>query len=101
MRNGDEITMHQECINCRSKYAIDEIVYFCRKCGDLLEVKYDNGELERAAKKSEWRSTPLSVWRYRDFMPISDSSKIVSLNEGGTGLHRCQRLGNWGSISFT
>jgi threonine synthase len=93
MRSGEGIIMHQECINCRSKYAIDEIVYFCRKCGDLLEVKYDNDELTRAASKSEWRSAPLSVWRYRDFMPIRDASKIVSLNEGGTGLHRCQRLG--------
>jgi threonine synthase len=92
MPNGDGI-MHQECINCGSKYAIDEIVYFCRKCGDLLEVKYENGELEGAAKKSEWRSMPLSVWRYRDFMPIRDASKIVSLNEGGTGFHRCLRLG--------
>src|SRR3989304_8999645 len=26
-------------------------------------------------------------------MPINDSSKIVSLNEGGTGLHLCTRLG--------
>jgi threonine synthase len=85
--------MHQVCINCGSEYGIDEIVYFCRKCGDLLEVKYDNGELERAARKTEWRSAPLSVWRYRDFMPIRDVQKIVSLNEGGTGFHRCLRLG--------
>jgi threonine synthase len=84
---------HQECIGCGSKYAIDEIIYFCRKCGDLLEVKYDHGELERAAKKNEWQSASLSVWRYKDFMPIKGSSKIVSLNEGGTGLHLCQRLG--------
>jgi threonine synthase len=26
-------------------------------------------------------------------MPINDASKIVSLNEGGTGLHKCNRLG--------
>jgi len=84
---------HQQCINCGSKYVIDEIVYFCKKCGDLLEVKYDSGELDRAVKKSEWRIAPLAVWRYREFMPIKDSSKIVSLNEGGTGLHLCQRLG--------
>ncbi len=58
-----------------------------------MEVKFDSGELERAVKKSEWRRAPLSVWRYREFMPIKDSSKIVSLNEGGTGLHLCQRLG--------
>jgi len=84
---------YQECINCGSKYGINEIVYFCKKCGDLLEIKYDHGELAGALRESEWRNAPLSVWRYRDFMPISDFSKIVSLNEGGTGLHSCPRLG--------
>jgi threonine synthase len=83
---------YQKCINCGSEYSIDEIVYFCKKCGDLLEIKYDRSELAGALKKSQWRDAPLSVWRYRDFMPISDPSKIVSLNEGGTGLHLCKRL---------
>ncbi|MEM4733381.1 MAG: threonine synthase, partial [Candidatus Bathyarchaeia archaeon] len=49
-------------------------------------------ELSKALKRSGWRNTPLSVWRYLDFMPIKDASKIVSLNEGGTGLHPCLRL---------
>jgi len=83
---------YQKCINCGSEYGIDEIVYFCRKCGDLLEIKYEPEELAGAVNKSDWRKAPLSVWRYRDFMPISDPSKIVSLNEGGTGLHLCHRL---------
>jgi len=83
---------YQKCINCGSEYGIDEIVYFCKKCGDLLEIKYDQDELAGALSKSDWRSAPLSVWRYRPLMPIGDSSKIVSLNEGGTGLHFCQRL---------
>ena len=83
---------YQRCINCGSEYGIDEIVYFCRKCGDLLEIKYEQGPLAKAISKSDWRKAPLSVWRYRDFMPISDPLKIVSLNEGGTGLHLCRRL---------
>jgi threonine synthase len=83
---------YQKCINCGSEYGIDEIVYFCRKCGDLLEIKYEQDALAQAVSKSDWRKAPLSVWRYRDFMPISDQSKIISLNEGGTGLHLCQRL---------
>jgi threonine synthase len=83
----------QKCINCGSEYGIDEIVYFCRKCGDLLEIKYEPGELAGVVSKSDWRNVPLSVWRYRGFMPISARApKIVSLNEGGTGLHLCQRL---------
>ncbi len=83
---------YQKCINCGSEYGIDEIVYFCRKCGDILEIRYAQGELAEALKDPEWRNAPLSVWRYRKFMPISDLTKLVSLNEGGTGFHLCERL---------
>jgi threonine synthase len=83
---------YQKCINCNSEYNIEEIIYFCKKCGDLLEIEYDQSELNRALKENTWRNAPLSVWRYRLFMPIRDSSKIVTLNEGGTGLHLCKRL---------
>jgi threonine synthase len=76
-----------------TKYGINEIAYFCKKCGDLLEVKYDFTELAEKLEKSNWRNIPLSVWRYKDFMPIQDMSKIISLNEGGTGLHSCHKLG--------
>ena len=84
--------IYQVCIACGEKYGADEIVYSCKRCGDLLEVKYDYGLLEAKLEKSDWQSLPLSVWRYKDLMPIRDPSKIVSLNEGGTGLHSCQRL---------
>ncbi|MCW4054646.1 MAG: threonine synthase [Candidatus Bathyarchaeota archaeon] len=83
---------YQKCINCGSEYGIDEIVYFCNKCRDLLEIKYEQDELAKALRDKEWRDTPLSVWRYRHFMPISDAAKIVTLNEGGTGFHSCKRL---------
>ena len=84
--------VHQECINCGKKYDINEIVYFCTKCGDLLEIKYDYNAINKAISKSNWQNVPLSVWRYRDFMPVQDFSKIVSLNEGGTGFHSSKRL---------
>src|SRR5512136_3152563 len=84
---------HQECINCGAKYPTDEIIYFCKKCGDILEIKLDYDLTKDMLKKSGWRKTPLSVWRYRDLMPISDPTKIVTLNEGGTGLNKCNRLG--------
>ncbi|MDH5437464.1 MAG: threonine synthase [Candidatus Bathyarchaeota archaeon] len=85
--------MFIQCIACREKYDEDEIIYSCRRCGDLLEVKYDYKVLKERLRESDWMSLPLSVWRYRDLMPVRDISEIVSLNEGGTGLHRCKRLG--------
>ena len=85
--------MYQACIACGEKYDADEIVYSCKRCGDLLEIRYDYDVLKEKLEKSDWQTLPLSVWRYKDFMPIRDPSKKVSLNEGGTGLHSCQRLG--------
>ena len=84
--------IHQECINCKTTYGIDEIVYFCKKCGDVLEIKFDYKELSENLKESDWISKPLSVWRYRDFMPIHEATKTVTLGEGGTGLHRSDHL---------
>ena len=84
---------YQKCMNCGREFGADEIIYFCSKCGDLLEIKYYPDEIARKLRASDWEKAPLSVWRYRDFMPIDDFSKIVTLNEGGTGLHLCQRLG--------
>ena len=84
--------VRQECINCKTTYGIDEIVYFCKKCGDVLEIKSNFKELSEAFKESEWTSKPLSVWRYRNFMPIHEATKLVTLGEGGTGLHRSDHL---------
>jgi threonine synthase len=88
---------HQECIKCRAKYDINEIVYFCKKCGDILEIKLDFETIAETIQNGEWKKAPLSVWRYRDFMPIHETTKLVTLNEGGTGLHRsahlCDELG--------
>ncbi len=86
--------VHQECINCKTTYSVDEIIYFCKKCGDILEIKFDTNELAENLKTSDWKTKPLSVWRYRALMPIHESTKLVTLGEGGTGLHRSERLGN-------
>jgi threonine synthase len=64
----------------------------CSKCGDLLDVIYDYSQIRAELNSGKWKNRPLSVWRYEEFLPILDASKIVSLNEGGTGLHQCKRL---------
>ena len=58
-----------------------------------MEIKFDGNELTEAAKTSDWKTKPLAVWRYRSFMPIHETTKLVTLGEGGTGLHRSARLG--------
>lgn len=85
--------MHIQCIECGAKYPPDEVIYNCKKCGNILEVQYDLKEVSEKLKASDWKERPLSVWRYGELLPILDESKIVTLNEGGTSLYKCERLG--------
>ncbi|MEM0010406.1 MAG: threonine synthase, partial [Candidatus Bathyarchaeia archaeon] len=85
---------HLVCINCGSRYLPSEIIYMCRRCGDLLSVEY-NADLMRPEIASNWVGRTLSVWRYVELLPIVDRNKIVSLGEGGTSLNKCDRLGGY------
>lgn len=76
------------CFNCRTVYPPQTTDHACRKCGGLLEISFD-----LSSKKIPWKSRSLSVWKYREILPVDDDRFITSLNEGGTGLHHCQRLG--------
>jgi len=80
-----------KCIGCGRQYGPEEILYTCASCGDLLTVEYRYSELP-SDLDGLWRKRPLSVWRYRELLPILDTEKIISLGEGGTGLHPCQRI---------
>ena len=44
-------------------------------------------------KTPNWGGRQLSVWKYRELLPIEKEESVVSLAEGGTGLHLCKRLG--------
>jgi len=77
------------CVNCSATYAPDETIYTCPKCGHLLAVQYD---LDRVSvSRVEWDQRPLSVWRYRELLPVRIAP--VTLREGGTPLYRLERIG--------
>jgi threonine synthase len=80
-----------ECIECGTSHGLSERAYVCKKCGGLLEIRLtDMADLDI----SDWSTRPLGVWRYRELLPIEASANIISLGEGGTGLHECRRLAN-------
>jgi threonine synthase len=82
-----------QCIGCGAEYPVNEIIYNCERCGDLLEVRVDEKALKEKIETGEWRLRPISVWKYKEFLPVFDETKIVTLREGGTPLYRCERLG--------
>jgi len=89
VRNMDH---HIECIGCGAHYSSSEILYVCKSCGDLLEVRYDYDSLRESIDASLWKERPLSVWRYEELLPLNRASVRVSLGEGGTSLYKSVRL---------
>jgi threonine synthase len=76
------------CFNCHTRYPTEKTNYQCEKCGGLLEISF-----KVSRRKAPWKNRSLSVWKYRELLPINNDRFITSLAEGGTGLHLCPRLG--------
>ena len=77
------------CVHCGTAYPADQIIYTCSRCGHLLAIKYPLDEL--SIDRSRWRRRPLSVWRYRELLPVKGDP--VTLQEGGTPLYHLKRIG--------
>ncbi len=96
-----------QCINeeCRARYPLNSIIYRCKTCGSLLEVRHDCDALgQRSArewmklfedryKSTEWPFGS-GVWGKKEWiLPQIDNDNIVSLYEGGTNLFWAERFG--------
>ncbi|MEJ5292559.1 MAG: threonine synthase [Candidatus Methanosuratincola sp.] len=82
------------CIGCNAEFGPEEIIYSCRRCGGLLEVVMEPPK----ATFDDFSKRGFGVWRYREFIPIEEGVEIVTLDEGGTPLYRCDRLAKWAGV---
>ena len=84
-------SFEMRCIECGREHDIGKPSYACSTCGNLLELRLDRAGAERRLSKSDLGKRPLSVWRYRELIPVGEKAQIYSLKEGGTPLIRCER----------
>jgi len=94
------------CITgCPGDYPLDEVIYKCPKCGDLLEVVHDIQSLKTRSAAS-WmklfddrylRTTwpyGSGVWGKKEWVqPHVADENVVSMMEGGTNLLWAERYG--------
>jgi len=83
----------QKCIKCGAEYPPTEMINFCRKCGSVVEFQLNYDAIASKINKGKLQLREFNMWRYREFIPIMDFSKIVSIGEGGTPLIRSEHLG--------
>jgi len=90
---------------CDERYELNQIIYSCRKCGGLLEVRHDMDELrkkkpafwtelfDKRYMRTEWPYGS-GVWGKKELVcPNVRNENIVSLYEGGSNLFWAKRFG--------
>jgi len=77
------------CWEC-GKEVEDPFLDACPVCNGSLTVQMDLSHLEGTFPQ-DLRSRPIGVWRYAHFLPVR--TEPVTLQEGGTPLYDCRKLG--------
>jgi threonine synthase len=106
MDSATEYNAWFECFRgCGERYPVTEIVYRCRNCDALLEVRHDLKKLQNRspaawmrifderAHSTQWPYGS-GVWGKKEWvLPNVDDGNVVSMYEGGTNLFWAERLG--------
>jgi threonine synthase len=96
-----------QCINekCNETYPLNTVIYRCKKCDSLLEVRHDMQALaHRSAKawmklfEDRYKSTQWpygsGIWGKKEWvLPQIHDDNVVSLYEGGSNLFWAERFG--------
>lgn len=94
----------QRCISCESEFGLDERMYVCSRCGDLLDIERSEPLRQSVeALRALWLERLQSrdardrsgVWRFREVLPFASDEAIVSLGEGNTPLYDAPRSADY------
>jgi threonine synthase len=79
-----------ECSGCGASRAADGLPGVCAACGSPYLVRYPTRPA--AAVKVAMATRSWTMWRYREWLPLADGEREVTLGEGGTPLLEAPRL---------
>jgi threonine synthase len=81
---GHSFLSHLECTACGGVYQTAKLLGVCPDCGKVLFARYDLPALRRSMPEPEFGGRSWDLWRYRELLPVEDSSHALSLGEGMT-----------------
>jgi threonine synthase len=97
----------QQCMapDCGATNGLDEVLYACRRCGALLDIRYDwsratvpnslsffESRWRTAGRSAEARADFSGVWRFRELLPFASLDELVTIGEGRTLLQQADEL---------
>jgi threonine synthase len=95
-----KVSSFQVCIekDCSKRFDIQDRLYSCPNCGGLLDIVTEAADTPQSLREL-WHSRLQSfdpvdrsgVWRYRELLPYTPDTKVITLSEGNTPLYDAPR----------
>jgi len=90
-----------KCAKCGKEYSLNDKAVMCKNRDDgRLNIHYEYEAIKNILSKNELEKRPLSVWKYKELLPVVNEKNIVSLKEGGTPLIKSRRLSKHLGLKF-
>ena len=76
------------CYKCNKQFNFQQIQLYATCCNVPLLAQYNLTPISKDILKDR----PLTIWRYKEFLPLINHQNMVSLGEGYTTIHHLEKL---------
>lgn len=80
-----------KCVKCGKTYEAVPDLTNC-ECGGILDIVYDYNEIKKKLTKEVLKTREYSMWRYRELLPIEETTEPTPLRVGWSPLYPAPRL---------
>jgi len=79
------------CVKCGKEYEATPNLTNC-ECGGILDIIYDYDYIKANLTKEKLKSRPNTMWRYRELLPVEETTPDTPLRVGWSPLYEEPRL---------
>lgn len=80
------------CVSCGAEYEAVPTLTTCKKCGGILDIKYDYSYIKSVLTKDKLKTRENSMWRYLELLPVTGESKVRKLRVGWSPMYNAAAL---------
>jgi len=84
--------IHAKCVKCGKTYEATPNLTNCA-CGGILDIVYDYDYIKKTLTKEKLAARPYTMWRYRELLPVEETTSDTPLRVGWSPLYEADRLG--------
>jgi threonine synthase len=83
--------INARCVRCGKQYEAVPRLTTC-SCGGILDIQYDYDYVRESMTPERLKERPYTMWRYRELLPVEESTPTPSLRVGWSPLYKADRL---------